>query len=248
VDVEVMARSINRQLTKRNRQLLHVEHPASDHQPMVETMADRLRQMKGDLSYEAFGELAGVTGQTVQKWMDGGGASDEVLERLVNSERFRGQAYTVPWIRYGVQAQNKYLYPRAYENVIAGLGPGRFNDDFHVEVAGAVAIPSSLVGARGWRVERLAVVKTEGLSMYPTLGENEPVVVYLDDVKLVSGKVYAIEDEDEGLRIKRLFRQSDRRIRVVCDNPDKMMYPDDWITPDTKTRIVGRVVYRSGEL
>jgi transcriptional regulator with XRE-family HTH domain len=144
--------------------------------------------------------------------------------------------------------EGKYLFPRAYEDVVAGLGKGRFNADFHVEIEGTMPVPRDLILSRGWRAERLAVVRTEGASMYPTINDGEPVLINLDDVKIVSGKVYAIEDADEGLRIKRLYQQHDRRIRVVCDNPDKISFPDDFLTPDTQARIVGRVVYRSGEL
>lgn len=217
-------------------------------------MSDRLRELKGAMSYEAFGALAGVSAQAVQKWMAGGNATDDTLERLVSNEPYKSRGVTVEWIRYGTgfvgvrESRGKYAYPRLYENVVAGLGNGRFNDDPHVEVEGTVAVPIALIVARGWRIERLAVVNTDGLSMYPTLGEDEPVVVNLDDVKIVNSKIYAIEDEDEGLRIKRLARQRDGRILVRSDNPDKLTFPDDYITPESKTRVVARVVYRSGEL
>jgi hypothetical protein len=254
-----MAASINRGLIKHNPRLLAQAIRCAHHQPMVEnqqTMADRLREMMGDMTYEAFGELAGVSAQAVQKWMNGGNLTDRTLERLLSSPPFRGSRYTKEWIRYGTRSPpsvaevtpGKYLYPRGYANVIASLGHGRINDDFHIEIAGSIPIPASTIITRGWKIERLAVVNTDGLSMNPTLGEDEPVVINLDETKLTSGKIYAIEDIDEGLRIKRLFRQNDGRIRVVCDNPDKLTYPDDYITPDSRTRIVGRVCYRAGEL
>lgn len=141
----------------------------------------------------------------------------------------------------------KYVYPKAYD-VVAGKGSGRFNEHPHLEVAGTIPIPADLIARRGWRVDRLAVVKTDGPSMRPTLNDDEPVVVNLEDTKIVNGKVYAIDDETEGLRIKRLSRQSDGRILVRSDNPDKLLYPDDYLSPGSTTRIVGRVCYRSGEL
>jgi transcriptional regulator with XRE-family HTH domain len=99
--VSFMPRSINRQLMKYNPRLLHVERARRDHQPMVEKMADRLRQLKGDLSYEAFGALAGVSAQSVQKWMAGGNVKDATLRKLLNSEHFKGRGITLEWIRYG---------------------------------------------------------------------------------------------------------------------------------------------------
>lgn len=144
--------------------------------------------------------------------------------------------------------EGKYLFPRSYEHVIAGLGRGYFNDDYHVEIEGTLPIPRDLIAARGWRIERLAVVMTKGPSMYPTINDGEPVVINLDETSLVSSRIYAIEDSDEGLRIKRLYRTPDGRILVSSDNPDKLLFRDEYITPDTRTRIVGRVVFRSGEL
>lgn len=144
----------------------------------------------------------------------------------------------------------KYVYPMAYE-VVARKGRGRLNEGPHVELEGpehSIPIPSALLEQRGWRVDRLAVAKTDGLSMKPTLGEDEPVVINLDETKIANGKIYAIEDSAEGLRIKRLTRQPDGRILVRSDNPDKFTYPDEYLTPESKARVVGRVVYRWGEL
>jgi transcriptional regulator with XRE-family HTH domain len=222
---------------------------------MVETMADRLRQLKGRMSYEDFGALAGVSAQAVQKWMSGGNVTDKNLLQLVAHEPFKSRGVTVEWIRYGISVvaaepapAGKYLYPRKYENVVAGLGLGRFNEDYTVEIGGTIAVPAWLIQARGWRIERLAVINTDGRSMYPTLGEDEPVVVNLEDTRLADNKIFAIEDADEGVRIKRLIKQRDGRILVRSDNPDKFSYPDDYITPDSGTRIVARVCYRAGEL
>jgi phage repressor protein C with HTH and peptisase S24 domain len=141
----------------------------------------------------------------------------------------------------------KYYFPMAYENVTAAQGAGRLNEEPHLEVEGKIAVPMALINERGWRPAALRVAKTDGQSMKPTLGEDESVVINLDDTKLVNGKIYAIEDDD-GVRIKRLRRLGDGRIEVSSDNADKFTYPTDYITPESRTRIVARVVYRSGEL
>lgn len=217
-------------------------------------MADRLKLLKGSMSLEEFAAHAGVSKQAVQKWLNGGDATDDNLAKLLSNERFKSQGATVQWVRYGGYSLHepplagKYVYPRSYENVVAGLGTGRFNEGHEVEVEGTVAVPAALIAMRGWNLDRLRVVKTDGLSMYPTLNDDEPVVINLDETKIVNGKVYAIEDADEGLRIKRLTRQRDGRVLVRSDNADKLSFPDDYITPDSQTRVVGRVCYRSGEL
>lgn len=188
--------------------------------------------------------------QTVHSWLTTGSIDKRKLVAFARETGTR-----LEWLITGQGSpteapatEGKYLYPRAYDNVVAGLGRGRFNEDYHIEVEGTVPVPASLIAARGWRVERLAVVKTDGLSMWPTLNESEPVVVNLDETKIVSNRVYAINDPDEGLRIKRLSKQRDGRILVRSDNPDKITYPDDYLTPESSTQVVARVVYRSGEL
>lgn len=138
-----------------------------------------------------------------------------------------------------------YFIPR-YE-AVAALGRGRFNDDDHIEIEGTYPIPRDLVDSNQWRVEALVVANTEGESMKPTINDGDPVVINLDMTAIVSGKVYAIETASEGLRLKRLFRQLDGRILVRCDNHDKITYPDEYLTPESGARVVGRVVDRRGE-
>ena len=146
------------------------------------------------------------------------------------------------------------MFPRGYEDVVAGLGRGHLNEQYQIEVDGEIAVPAALIAARGWRIERLAVVHTKGNSMYPTLYDGQPVVLNLDETRVLpdpttgAPQIYAIEDADEGLRIKRLSRLNDRRIKVTSDNKNELLYPDDFITSESTTRVVGRVCYRSGEL
>lgn len=94
---------INRQLTDFNPRLLVPISTSGHHQPMVETMADRLRQLKGEMSLEQFGALAGVSATSAMKWLKGGNVKDATLKRLLSHEPFRGRGITVEWIRYGSQ-------------------------------------------------------------------------------------------------------------------------------------------------
>lgn len=138
----------------------------------------------------------------------------------------------------------KYVYIPKYQ-AIGGLGRGRHNEQ-HVEISGTHAYRRDWILKNGWRPEGLAVFDAEGPSMEPTINDGDVVLANLDDTKIKSGEVYVIEDADQGTRIKRLFKQLDGRIRVVSDNPDKRLYPDDYLTPETGARVIGRVVHRSG--
>lgn len=141
---------------------------------------------------------------------------------------------------------DKYVFVPRYE-ATGGLGPGRMNPQ-HVEVSGTHAYRRDWIIKNGWRPEGLAVFEAEGPSMEPTINNGDVVLVNLDDTKIKSGDIYAIEDADQGTRIKRLFKQLDGRVRVVSDNPDKRLYPDDYLTPDTGARVIGKVVHRSGSV
>lgn len=219
-----------------------------------ETFGERLKRLRlaRKMTQEQLAKLAGVSRPTVTMWETEASAFPEA-GNLVRAAVALG--VTPNYLESGEEtgrglmvSEPKYLYPRMYENIVAGQGRGRVNEDYHLEVDGTIAIPSWLVAARGWNMKRLAVVKTKGRSMYPTLGEDEAVVVNLDDVKVVHDKIYAIQDPDEGLQVKRLLKQLDGRILVRSDNQDKATYPDDFITPESRTRVVARVCYRAGEL
>lgn len=64
-------------------------------------MADRLRQLKGEMSLDEFGALAGVSATSAMKWLKGGNVKDANLEKLVAKEPFKSRGVTIEWIRYG---------------------------------------------------------------------------------------------------------------------------------------------------
>jgi phage repressor protein C with HTH and peptisase S24 domain len=96
-------------------------------------------------------------------------------------------------------------------------------------------------------VPALAMIEVDGDSMSPTLMHGDAVLIDTLQRAIQNGKIYAFRQED-GTRIKRLFRQMDGRVRVVSDNPDKVSYPDDWLAPGMDANVIGRLVYRSGDL
>jgi phage repressor protein C with HTH and peptisase S24 domain len=114
-------------------------------------------------------------------------------------------------------------------------------------------IAKTLAYRRDWlEANRLSaalcvVVTVSGESMQPTIFHGDTVLVNTGDHKIQNGQVYAFR-HDEGARIKRLFVQMDGKIRVVSDNPDKITYPDEFLTPDTDAGMIGRVVHRSGRV
>lgn len=190
--------------------------------------------------------LLGVTAQAVSGWFSTGTISKPNLVKFgaITGASMKELMAKEPLTAQVAEPSQKYVYVAKYQ-AIAGLGPGRHNEP-HVEISGTHAYRREFIERHGWNPERLAVIEAEGPSMAPTINDGDVVLVHLDETRIKSGEVYAIEDPDQGTRIKRLHRTLDGRIRVASDNEDKRLYPDDFLTPDSGARVVGRVVHRSG--
>lgn len=138
-----------------------------------------------------------------------------------------------------------YVFIPVY-SVIASLGRGKINEDEHVQVAGTHAFRREWIEKKGFDPKHLAVIEGEGDSMEPTISEGDTLLVDLRQTKIMSGRVYAIADAEDHTRVKRLLKSLDGRIIVRSDNPDKRLYPDEYLTPDSNARVIGMVVHRSG--
>lgn len=122
---------------------------------------------------------------------------------------------------------------------------GKAQENGHEEISGTHAYRRDWLEKNKLLPAMLVVVDGTGDSMYPTIQDGDAVLVNTAERKLINGKVFAFVTED-GTRIKRLFKQLDGRVRVVSDNPDKTLFPDEYLTPGMNVNIVGLVVHRSG--
>lgn len=103
----------------------------------------------------------------------------------------------------------------------------------------------------GAKPENVRVMRVTGDSMERTLFDGDRVAINLADNKHISdGKVYVFTTGgvDPDVKIKRLFKTSDGRLRVVSDNADKALYPDEILGTEEAANvfIIGRVIDRSG--
>jgi phage repressor protein C with HTH and peptisase S24 domain len=78
--------------------------------------------------------------------------------------------------------------------------------------------------------ERLIACPIKGDSMEPKLFSGDIVIINLDNVKPVDGKVYAVNYEGE-LVIKRLIRDGQQWF-LQSDNPDKTRFPNKLCSGD----------------
>lgn len=225
----------------------------TDNEEMIErdneALARRVRQAI-EASGMAPADIArrlDVTPQAVNGWMTTGTIGKPKLFQLAELT-----GYDLGWLVTGrgqlrlKEPMADYVYVPRYQ-ATGGLGRGHHNDQ-HVEISGTHAYRREWIDENGWNPKALAVINARGPSMSDTINDGDLVLVNLEETTVTSGSVYVIEDAVHGARIKRLHHTLDGRIRVESDNPDKKVYPDDYLTPDSGARVIGRVVHRSGRV
>lgn len=211
------------------------------------------RKAVSGLTQEKLALLLGAAGQsTVGNWERGENQPD--LQTLRRIAEITGHSIAfltsidAPLIAnersasYSNPLSDKYAMIPRY-NVHAGAGNGHENS--HEEVSGSHAYRRDWLEKRGLIAAACAVIDVKGESMEPTICDGDVVLVNTAERKIRNGHIYAFRT-DEGVRLKRLHRQLDGRVKVTSDNDNKKVYPDDWLTPDSEAAIIGLVVHRSG--
>lgn len=137
---------------------------------------------------------------------------------------------------------DKYYYIPCYTQT-CGMGSGRPLQ--HEEITGKHSYSQSWLLAENLDPAQLCRIKGDGDSMLPTIAHKDSILVNKAENQVINGKVFAFRVGDD-IRVKRLYRQMDGRVRVVSDNPDKAQYPDEFLAADDMPEIIGRVRDRSG--
>lgn len=199
------------------------------------------------LSQEALGKIVGLTQQAIQAIENGTTAQPRKIKQIALAlgttpeALLFGTGAAEPAAPYNVSDAKYAMIPR-YE-IAGSMGNGHENS--HEEISGSHAYRRDWLEREKPLPAACVVIDAVGESMQPTIGDGDVVLINTLEKKISNGQVYAFNTED-GVRIKRLFRQLDGRVRVASDNPDKITYPDEWLTPGMDVAIIGRVVHRSG--
>jgi len=97
---------------------------------------------------------------------------------------------------------------------------------------------------------RVRVLAVTGSGMEPILFEGDRMTISMVDTVITDGRVYLFISGGDApdARIRRFFKTSDGKLRVVCDNPDKRRYPDELLDAQDSSRltVIGRVIERRG--
>ncbi len=131
-------------------------------------------------------------------------------------------------------------------SVSGSCGSGSIIDN--VDIKGGLVFSQSWIAAQGLNEESLVVISAVGDSMYPTIENDQVLLVDANDKVVRSSKIYFLCIDGEHY-IKRLINMITHWV-VRSDNPDKQQYPDIEISSENMNliQVEGRVVWRGGSL
>ena len=132
-------------------------------------------------------------------------------------------------------------------DVLVSAGNGTLMPDF-VETKYFQTYRQEWFDKEGVKPAEVRVMMVHGDSMNPLLYDGDKVTIALKKTRITNGGVYVILVGDAGdeARVKRLFKQADGRVRIVSDNPDKDLYPDEYMDAGMVI-VLGRVIDKSGK-
>lgn len=202
-----------------------------------EKLAEELGISQGGLSHWLNGrrepeldmleKIAGKLGFTLSEFLEVGGMKVESFPRPASSEDFA-------------------IIPQY--DVLGSCGNGFANGE-HLEVKKGLAFHRAWLKEEGLYEKHLSVITAHGDSMSPTISDGAILLINDQYGRLETGKVYALLNGDE-VRVKRLFGGFSGEWRIASDNPNKTLYPDDFVSADAldSLKIIGRVVWTGGKL
>jgi phage repressor protein C with HTH and peptisase S24 domain len=188
--------------------------------------------------------------QTTPEWIISGSASKGFefgsTKTIIDAERVE-ESPPAPYDPV-YSLGDEYVFIPRYEAGISA-GHGYHNGDY-VEISKTHAYRLDWIRKHSLHPEDLCVIEALGHSMEPRISDGDVLLVNRADKEFQSGKVYVLSFPNEGLRVKRIHRLADGRIKISSDNPDKAQYPDEYYSPEevAHLNIVGKVVQRSGEI
>jgi len=134
-----------------------------------------------------------------------------------------------------------------YKDIRASCGDGIEN--FLEDVSEYLDIDPYILKVMGIQTksENLRIIYSDEYSMWPTVAPDSPLFIDVSDKDpnaIKNGNVYVFTHNHE-LRMKRIFVSSvgGKTVKLASDNPDKIRYPDEFITNDQLNEInfVGRL-------
>lgn len=177
-------------------------------------------------------------------WLNGG-EGDDGFPWTPDGPRVRVHAYDIRGVDTGdgVEVDQEVMVDEV--DVMLSGGPGNIVPEY-VETRFRMPFQIEWLRKFGAKPENVKLMRVNGDSMERTLFDGDRVAVHLGDRRVVDGRVYAVIIGEA--KIKRLFKLRDGALRVVSDNHDKTLYPDEIIPANEieSVYVIGRVIDKSG--
>ncbi len=144
------------------------------------------------------------------------------------------------------QSGDDYMLVPYYSGIGASAGAGALTEEEEAAESALAFQARWIRGIAGGDPELLSVIKVQGDSMLPTLGDADPILVDRSDgAERLRDGIYVMRAEDS-LLVKRVTRiPATRTIRVTSDNA---MYPDIGDVDPANVDIIGRVIWVGRQL
>lgn len=199
----------------------------------IDTISDRLEELRGDLSYKAFGESVGISESGMRKYFPPY-LSMPTLDKALRIAR----TYNVnlEWLATGEgpkhpgepstatapcvckdEFDEEYALIEGY-HISVSTGHGAFNGE-HEPVKRHLAFRKKWLNYRGFKPDQLKVVFAKGDSMEPTIKDNDSLLVNLSSTRPVDGKIFVVRLGDQ-LYAKRIQKRWDGGIELISDNKE----------------------------
>lgn len=172
-------------------------------------------------------------------------STDDGYPWAPDGPRVRVHAYDVRGVdgADGVDAEREVMVEEV--DVLLSAGNGSPVPEF---VETKFRMPFQIEWMRKWgaKPENVKLMRVNGDSMERTLFDGDRVAVNFADRRIIDGKVYALISGEA--KVKRLFRLRDGALRIVSDNADKTLFPDEIVPADEaeSVYVLGRVIDKSG--
>jgi phage repressor protein C with HTH and peptisase S24 domain len=220
--------------------------------PISSRIQDRMRTL--NLKQVDIYHRLGVSRGAASAWVNGTNApSGENLERLA-----RALDCTPRWLMFGgdeveekigLGLDSSALGESSNHDFVdipvynAELSAGNGTDAGECEIIDYYPINKRLLEEKHLTSSEVAIVKVRGESMMETLWNNDLILVQTSIEKPVSNTVFAFAFDNE-LRVKRFTKKMDGMWRIISDNEDKGLYPDEFLSPFNIDSInfIGRVI------
>jgi len=211
------------------------------------SIGKRIKELRGEMARPEFADLFGVTRNTIQRYENEERTPDGVfIAALCNYFKIRSD-----WLVLGEEPRQKealkpdrsmdYDYIPMVEAKLSA-GGGSFVESEGVQ--GFYAFRKDWLSRVTTSVRGLVLMRVTGDSMYPTIQENDTVLVDLNRREVKEGKIYAIR-YDHTVIIKRLAYRPGEKLVVISDN--KTDYePYEVAVKDL--HIIGQVIFFSRSL